>query len=104
MSELRAFLDAFSQLHTLLEAGVPPAPRLLVNEALSRYEVAPIEVELYSGLIEGEPDLRAEHLITWILSKQDRNRIETATRQLTEFTEVENAEFSRNAGKVAKAE
>lgn len=104
MRELSAFLDAFAQLHTLLEAGLPPAPRLLVNEALSRYQVAPLEVELYSGPIEEEPDLRAEHLITWILSKQDRNRIESAAMQLTEFAEVENAAFGKFADRVAKSE
>ena len=101
MTELRAFLDAFAQLHTLLEAGVPPGPRLLLNEALSEYEVVPIEVELYSGPIEGAPDLRAEHLVTWILSKQDRDRIEGSTRQLAEFQEVENSAFSRATRKLA---
>lgn len=97
MGELRVFLDAFAQLHTLLEAGVPPAPRLLVNEALAKHGVAPIEVELYSGPIEGEPSLRAEHLVTWILSKQDRQRIDNATGRMTEYAEVENQAFSRAA-------
>lgn len=105
MSELRAFLDAFSQLHTLLEAGLPPAPRLLVNEALDKRDVVPVEVELYSGPIDGEPSLRAEHLITWILSKQDRDRIDMATNQLAEFKQVENTLFSsRRDDRVASKE
>lgn len=94
MSELRAFLDAFAQLHTLLEAGLPPAPRLLVNEALDKRNVVPVKVELFSGPIEEEPSLRAEHQITWILSTQDRDRIDMATNQLSEFKEVENSRFS----------
>ena len=93
MDQLRAFLDAYAQLHTLLEAGLPPAPRLLVNEQLARRSVVPVEVELYSGPIDGAPDLRAEHLVTWILSKQDRARVEDATRRITEYAEVQNAEF-----------
>lgn len=101
MKELRAFLDAYAQLHTLLEAGLPPAPRMLVNEALANHDVVPLEIELYSGPIDDEPDLRAEHLITWILSRSDRNRIERANRQLSEFTPVENGEFSKFADRIA---
>ncbi|MEO0531750.1 MAG: hypothetical protein AAF266_14415 [Planctomycetota bacterium] len=102
MKELRAFLDAYAQLHTLLEGGLPPAPRLLVNEALANHDVVPIEVQLYRGPIEGEPDLRAEHLVTWILSRKDRHRIEQTNRQLTEFAAVDNSEFSQNAHRLAE--
>lgn len=101
MKELRAFLDAFAQLHTLLEAGLPPGPRLEVNKVLARRSVVPVEVELYSGPIEGEPSLRADHLITWILSKQDRAKIDLASAQLAEFDEVENAEFQSRGGELA---
>lgn len=104
MKELRAFLDAYAQLHTLLEAGLPPAPRMLVNEALANHDVVPLEIELYSGPIDDEPDLRAEHLVTWILSRQDRNRIEQANRQLSEFAAVENSEFSKFADRLAAVE
>ena len=105
MSELAAFLDAFAQLHTLLEAGLPPAPRLLVNETLAGRELVPIEVELFAGPIDGEPSLRAEHLVTWILSKDDRSRIEKATTQLAEFERVENAAFSKHGARgIASAE
>lgn len=103
LRELRAFLDAYAQLHTLLDAGLPPAPRMLVNEALAEREVAPIEVELYRGPIDGEPELRAEHLVTWILSRADRHRIEEANRQVAEFREVENAEFSKFSHRLAES-
>ncbi|MEQ8848563.1 hypothetical protein [Botrimarina sp.] len=102
MRELRAFLDAYAQLHTLLEAGLPPAPRLKVNEILAGHDVVPLEVELYSGPIADEPDLRAEHLVTWILSRNDRNRIEQANRQVAEFAEVDNAHFSKFADRLAE--
>ncbi len=104
MNQLRTFLDAFAQLHTLLEAGLPPAPRLLVNEELSNRSVVPIEVELFSGEITDKPSLRAEHIVSWILSKQDRQRIESAARQLTEFVEVENATFRHRNERLVKAD
>ena len=99
MFELSAFLDAFAQLHTLLEAGLPPTPRLKVNEILADRSLVPVEVELYSGPIEGEPSLRADHLVTWILSKQDRDRIEQTTARLTEYEQVENTQFSKQQRK-----
>lgn len=104
MKELRAFLDAYAQLHTLLEAGLPPGPRMLVNEALANRDVVPIEVDLYSGPIEGEPDLRAEHLVTWILSREDRHRIDQANRCVAEYAEVENAEFSKFSHRLAETD
>lgn len=104
MNQLRTFLDAFAQLHTLLEAGLPPSPRLLVNEELSNRSVVPVEVELYSGEITDEPSLRAEHIVSWILSKQDRQRIDNTTQQLTEFVEVENATFRHHNERLVKAD
>lgn len=104
MKELRAFLDAYAQLHTLLEAGLPPAPRMLVNEALAGRDLVPLEVELYSGPITGEPDLRAEHLVTWILSREDRKRIEQANRQVAQFTKVGNEKFSKFAHRLAEVD
>lgn len=105
MSELRAFLDAFAQLHTLLEAGLPPAPRLLVNEALDKRDIIPVEVELYSGPISDKPSIRAEHMITWKLSKMDRDRIDQAQNQLAEFKEVDNSFFSKkNLERLATSE
>lgn len=103
MKELRAFLDAYAQLHTLLEAGLPPGPRLLVNEALANHDVVPIEVELYSGPIDDEPDLRAEHLVTWVLSRDDRQRIEAANRHLSDYAEADNGEFSKFAPRLAES-
>ncbi|TWT48469.1 hypothetical protein [Botrimarina hoheduenensis] len=100
MKELRSFLDAFSQLHTLLEAGLPPGPRMEVNRVLARRSVVPVEVELYSGEIDGEPSLRADHLVTWILSQQDRAKIDLANAQLAEFEEVDNAQFRGKPGHV----
>ncbi|TWT88540.1 hypothetical protein Mal64_20230 [Pseudobythopirellula maris] len=92
MAELRGFLDAYAQLHTMLEAGVPPGPRLKVNEAITRRSVVPVEIELTDGDAE-EPALKSKHRVTWILSKKDKQRIDLARDHLAEYREVSNAEF-----------
>ncbi|MEM6799181.1 MAG: hypothetical protein AAF589_06675, partial [Planctomycetota bacterium] len=66
--ELRTFLDGFAQLHTLLESGLPPEPRLRVNEALFRHGVVPVQVEVTAG-DDDKPSLRAEHVVDTVLSK-----------------------------------
>ncbi|MEM8864150.1 MAG: hypothetical protein AAGF31_01235 [Planctomycetota bacterium] len=98
--ELRQFLDGFAQLHTLLEAGLPPEPRLRVNEALFRHEVIPLQVEL-TARDDEEPSLRGEHVITWVLSKHDIQRIDHAADQLASFQKVSNAEFQQGRRQVA---
>lgn len=98
--ELRSFLDAFAQLHTLLEAGLPPEPRLRVNEALFRRGVIPVEVEL-TARDDEEPGLRGEHDIAWVLSRRDRLKIDQVADQLASFTRVSNADFQRSRKQVA---
>ncbi|WP_231953953.1 hypothetical protein [Pirellulimonas nuda] len=90
--QIKQFLDWFVQLHTLLEAGLPPGPRLEVNEALMRHSAIALEVQLAQHR-DDETSLRAEHLVTWLLSKQDRNRIDESLDKMAEFREVSNVEF-----------
>ncbi|MEM9185436.1 MAG: hypothetical protein AAGB00_02960 [Planctomycetota bacterium] len=98
--ELRAFLDGFAQLHTLVEAGLPPEPRLRVNEALFRHRVIPLQVEL-TARDDEEPSLRAEHVVDWVLSKQDRMKIDRSADQLASFQKVSNAEFHKGRRQLA---
>lgn len=100
-SEMKAFLDGFAQLHTLLEAGLPPQPRLRLNEALSRRELLPVSVEL-SGDEDDRPSLRAEHSVTWRLSKRDQIRIDDANDRLASYREVSNQEFHHGVNSVPK--
>lgn len=46
LGEYREFLDWYTKLNTLLEAGPPPGPRLQVNAALAKHKVIPTRVEL----------------------------------------------------------
>ncbi|MEM6331179.1 MAG: hypothetical protein AAF790_13140 [Planctomycetota bacterium] len=91
---LRSFLDNYAMLHTLLESGLPPDPRLAVNEALFRHGVIPVEVEL-TAKGEDEPSLRAVHTVADVLSKPDLLRIDQAIDDLASFKSVSNADFQR---------
>jgi len=91
LSEYREFLDWYTRLNALLQAGPPPEPRLQVNAALARYQIVPITVELARA---GEKEkLRAEHDFTWLLSKHDLARIDDACASLAAYRPVDNEEF-----------
>lgn len=96
---VRRFLDNFTKLQTLLETRLPPEPRLRVNEALFRHQALPVETRLYSQDQE-EPSLRAEHIAVWLLSKNDRAKIDQTIDQMASFREVSNEEY-RHGGTVA---
>jgi hypothetical protein len=89
--EYREFLDWYAQLNTLLGAGPPPEPRLRLNEALQRYQVLPLKVEL-TRASEKQP-LRAEHEFTWRLSRQDADKIDKVRASLASYRTVSNQEF-----------
>jgi hypothetical protein len=89
--EYREFLDWYTRLNTLLGAGPPPEPRLRLNEALARYQVIPLTVEL-TRAGEKEP-LRAEHDFTWRLSRDDRNKIDEVRTSLAGYRDVKNEQF-----------
>jgi len=90
--DLRNYLDEYAKLNCILSSSMPPLPRLKVNQALEAHNVAPVEVNL---TINGDQqtNLRAEHLFTWRLSKDDRARIALVGEQLVNFRSVSNAEF-----------
>ncbi|MCA9239760.1 MAG: hypothetical protein KDA37_06160 [Planctomycetales bacterium] len=98
---VRRFLDNFTKLQTLLETRLPPDPRLRVNEALFRHEALPVETRLYSRDQE-EPSLRAEHIAVWLLSKNDRSKIDQTIDQMASFREVTNAEYRQGMTVAAK--
>ncbi len=94
--DLRNYFDGYAKLNCILSSSMPPTPRLVVNAALEKHNVVPVEVNLS---LEGDenPQLRAEHLYTWRLSKDDRARIALVGEQLVSFREVSNAEFQEES-------
>jgi hypothetical protein len=93
LADYREFLDWYTQLNTLMDAGPPPEPRLRLNSALARHRVIPVKVEL-TRAGEKKP-LRAEHDFTWRLSQQDHERIDNANEALASYRKVSNDEFVR---------
>jgi len=91
LAEYREFLDWYTKLNTLLEAGPPPGPRLQVNAALAKHKVIPTRVELTRQ--GDDKPIRAEHDFTWRLSQADRKRIDDANASLAAYQNVENEEF-----------
>ena len=92
LGEYREFLDWYTKLNTLLEAGPPPGPRLLVNAALAKHKVIPTKVEL-TRTGDDKP-IRAEHDFTWRLSQADMKKIDDANASLAAYKLVENEEFA----------
>jgi hypothetical protein len=102
LAEYREFLDWYTRLNALLQAGPPPEPRLQVNAALARYQTVPVMVELARA---GEKDkLRAEHEFTWMLSKKDMSMIDDACASLAAYRPVDNEEFLRGMKAPAEAD
>ncbi len=96
MAEYREYLDWYTRLNTLLQAGPPPEPRLAVNAALARYQIVPVSVELVRA---GEKEkLRAEHEFTWLLLEEGPARIDDACAALAAYRPVDNEKFLRGCG------
>lgn len=102
LAEYREFLDWYTQLNTLLQAGPPPEPRLRLNSALARHRVVPVKVELTRS--SDKTPLRAEHDFTWRLSQDDRQRIDDANDALASFRKVSNDEFLRGTPPLNESE
>jgi hypothetical protein len=93
LAQYREFLDWYTKLNTLLEAGPPPEPRLKVNAALAKHKVIPTRVELTRK--GDDKPVRAEHDFTWRLSQSDQKKIDDANASLAAYKLVENEEFAR---------
>lgn len=84
LAAYRQFSDWYARFNA--RGGMLPFPRLAVNEVLFRERLIPVEVMLQ---IPGQGvDLRTEHRTGWLLSKQDRQRIDEAQRQVASFREL----------------
>jgi len=102
LTRYRAFTDRYAELTSMLENTPPPRPRLALNEALVKNGVAPVEIR---RIISGDEKnaVRATHLFTWRLSRDDRSRLDEARQQVASFKKVENKEFLAARAKVDKA-
>src|SRR5262249_53109140 len=103
LKRYRAFTDRYAELNSMLENTPPPRPRIALDAALEKHGVVPVEIRRTLGGDEKNV-VRAAHLFSWRLSRDDRNRLDEARQQLADFQKVENKEFlaSRNKPDVVR--
>lgn len=88
----REFTDRYAELTSMLYSSPPPGPRQELNAALAAHGVVPVEIRRTIG---GDEDnlVRAVHLFSWRLSRDDRSRLDEAQKQLASYAKVGNEEF-----------
>jgi hypothetical protein len=92
LERYREFTDRYAKLNTMLQNTPPPGPRLALNAALARHRVIPVEIRRTLGGDE-KNQVRAAHLFSWRLSREDRIRIDDAQAALANFEKVDNKKF-----------
>lgn len=94
MTALPTYYDALDQMTRLAASDpgrLPPFPRLAFNQALRKYNLMPIEIEMKlasEGLLQQDLQLRSTHTTIWQLSTGDRQRIEQAKKKYMNFEVV----------------
>jgi hypothetical protein len=92
LDRYRKFTDRYAELQSMLHSSPPPGPRQALNAALSQHGVVPVEIRRTIGGDEKNV-VRAVHLFTWRLSKDDRTRLDDAQQRLANYQKVENEAF-----------
>ncbi|MDZ4657133.1 MAG: hypothetical protein SH868_06090 [Bythopirellula sp.] len=91
LARYREFTDWYTRLNTMMNSSPPPGPRLELNSSLEKYGVMPVEIR--RTLKNNKSMLRATHLFTWRLSREDRVRLDEARKYLASFKKVDNEAF-----------
>jgi hypothetical protein len=86
------FTDRFAELTAMLHNSPPPGPRLALNAALAKHGVVPVEIQRTTGG-DDKNAVRATHLFSWRLSRDDRARLDEAQAFLANFKKVDNEKF-----------
>ncbi len=91
LARYREFTDWYTRLNTMMHGSPPPGPRLKLNAALQEHGVVPVEI--HRTVASQTEEVRATHLFSWRLSREDRARLEEARRHLANFEKVDNEQF-----------
>lgn len=91
LKDYRKFVDWYTRLNVMMHGAPPPGPRLALNAALEKYGVVPVEIR--RNIKSEETSLRASHLFSWRLSREDRAQVDQVREQLASFEKVENKDF-----------
>jgi hypothetical protein len=92
LARYQDFTDRFAELSTMLYGSAPPAPRQALDAALARRHVIPVEIRRITAGDE-KNEVRAAHLFSWRLSREDRRRLDEAQKYLASFEKVANEKF-----------
>ncbi len=91
LGQYRQFMDWYTRLNVMMHSSPPPGPRLLLNAALEKHGVVPVEIR---RTVDSSPTmLRATHLFSWRLSREDRAQVEEVRKHLANFEKVGNKDF-----------
>jgi len=91
LARYREFTDWYTRLNAMMHGAPPPGPRLKLNEALQQHGVVPVEI--HRSVDPHTTQLRATHLFSWRLSREDRVRLDEVRRYLANFKKVDNEAF-----------
>ncbi|HMO84660.1 MAG TPA: hypothetical protein PKC18_07040 [Lacipirellulaceae bacterium] len=100
LDRYRDFTDRYAELSTMIHKTFPPGPRLKLNAALAERGVVPVEIRRTIGG-DDKSLVRAVHLFSWRLSRDDRQRIDQAQQNLAAYAKVANEKFLAGAGKLS---
>lgn len=92
LTRYREFTDRYAELSAMMFNSPPPGPRLALNAALAKHGVVPVEIQRLLGGDEKNA-VRATHLFTWRLSREDRVSLDEAQAHLANYKKVDNEQF-----------
>lgn len=85
----RQFGDYFARFNSVRLGGFPAGSRLALDQELAERGLVPIEIERTVVSPGRKLEVRTRHLVNYILSKQDHQKITTAGNYLAEFKPVD---------------
>jgi hypothetical protein len=92
LKRYREFTDRYAELTAMLHNSPPPGPRQVLNAALAKHGVVPVEIQRTTGG-DDKNAVRTTHLFSWRLSREDRSRLDEAQAFLANFKKVDNQQF-----------
>lgn len=100
------FADWSARLSAMRLGNLPPFARIELNKAAAERGWIPEEVERIVNpgkLGQRKQEVRSTHLVNWLLSEEDRKKIERTGDQLASYREVSIGEF-RDLDKLSKTD
>lgn len=92
LTRYQDYADRYAELSTMLYGAAPAGPRHALDASLAKHKAIPVEIRRITGGDE-KNQVRAAHLFSWRLSRDDRSRLDEAQEFLTSFEKVGNEAF-----------